>query len=171
MSSFDKSARFHGGATPVKGHAGVRQNEHDPYRPSAKLAEPTWCPECGAVYERGRWQWKERVAGQAPRHRCPACQRIHDHYPAGTVRLEGDSVRERRQELMSLIEHKAAQAKAEHPLQRIMAIEDDAGALVVTTTDVHLARLIGEAVHRAHHGQLRLQYAEGETSVRVYWHG
>jgi NMD protein affecting ribosome stability and mRNA decay len=170
MSGFSKSSKSHTQGTPVKGYAGVRENEHDPYRLPAKLAEPTYCPDCSAVYERGRWQWKERVSANAPRHRCPACQRIHDDFPAGYVHIEGDYARTHREELMHLITHRGEHAKAEHPLQRIMAVQDTADGWVVTTTDVHLARGIGEALHGAHHGELKLHYSDGETLVRVHWH-
>lgn len=171
MPKFSKSSPGHRVGTPVKGHAGVRQNEHDPYRLSAKLAEPTWCPDCGAVFEQGRWQWKERLSSKAPQHRCPACQRIHDDQPAGFVTIEGDFLRAHRDELLHLITHRADHVKAEHPLQRVMAIRDQGDGLLVTTTDLHLARDIGEALHRAHHGELHLQYSADETLVRVHWCG
>lgn len=169
MSNFAKSNRTHTAGTPVKGRAGPRENEHDPYALHAKLPEPSWCPDCGAVYEHGRWQWKERVAESAPRHRCAACQRIHDRQPAGYLHIEGSSVRGEREALLKLIRHRADHAKAEHPMQRIMAIEDEGQGLLITTTDVHLARALGDALHHAHHGELRIRYSDGETLVRVYW--
>ncbi len=27
----------------------------DPYRPEESLLEHTFCPDCGAIFERGRW--------------------------------------------------------------------------------------------------------------------
>lgn len=171
MSNYAKSHRQHTEGTPVKGHAGVRENEHDPYALQAKLPEPTWCPDCGAVYEHGRWQWKERLAATAPQHRCSACQRIHDDQPAGYLHIEGDSVTTRRDELLRLIEHRAEHARAEHPMQRVMATRDEGAGLLITTTDVHLARALGEALHHAHHGELRIRYSPGDSVVRVYWRG
>jgi len=39
----------------------------------------------------------------------------------------------------------------------------------VTTTGIHVARRIGEALARAYKGDLSYQYAEGEKRIRVYW--
>lgn len=38
------------------------QEDHilDPYQSQQKLSEPTVCPQCGAVYHNGRWQWAPR---------------------------------------------------------------------------------------------------------------
>lgn len=43
------------------------------------------------------------------------------------------------------------------------------GVIAVTTTDVHLARRIGEALHRAYQGQLDIKYSQDEYLVRVNW--
>jgi hypothetical protein len=51
-----------------------------------------------------------------------------------------------------------------------MAIEEPADdTLVITTTDIHLPRCIGEALHRAFHGDLKLHYDEASYFVRVDW--
>jgi hypothetical protein len=60
-------------------------------------------------------------------------------------------------------------AKAEHPLRRIMAIEEHPDRLVITTTDTHLPRRIGEALSHAYHGTLDLQYADDDQLIRVNW--
>lgn len=39
--------------------------------------------------------------------------------------------------------------RREHPLERIMGIEDTKEGALVTTTDAHLARRIAEALHSA----------------------
>ena len=43
----------------IAGHA---QQDHilDPYQAEQKLHEDTVCPQCGAVYHDGRWQWVAR---------------------------------------------------------------------------------------------------------------
>ena len=43
--------------------------------------------------------------------------------------------------------------KREHPLNRIIGIEQDE-AIVITTTDIHLPRRIGGAVKRSFHSRL-----------------
>lgn len=41
--------------------------------------------------------------------------------------------------------------------------------LVIKTTDIHLPRRIGEAMHRAFHGELHVHYDEENYFVRVEW--
>ena len=38
----------------------MRERVHDPYKTRLKLRDPTLCPQCGAVYSKGRWHWAER---------------------------------------------------------------------------------------------------------------
>jgi hypothetical protein len=40
---------------------------------------------------------------------------------------------------------------------------------VITTTDIHLPRRIGEALHRAYEGDLDFHYEEEAYSIRVTW--
>jgi hypothetical protein len=51
-----------------------------------------------------------------------------------------------------------------------MAREDTEGGLLITTTDAHLARGLGEAVHHAYRGDLDYHYADDDTTLRVHWH-
>ena len=141
---------------------------HDAYKSSAKLPTPTLCPECGAVFADGRWRWLPRPDG-AYSKLCPACHRIHDHFPAGYVKLEGEFLAQHRAELMQLVRNLEEKEKAEHPLQRVMDIVDEDGGVLVTTTDVHLAHGIGEALHRAYKGTLDSQHNAQEKRVRVRW--
>lgn len=70
---------------------------------------------------------------------------------------------------MRLLEHRAERARTEHPLQRIMAIEEREGGVLVTTTDVHLARGLAEALHHAHQGELSLRYEDAQNLLRAHW--
>jgi len=141
---------------------------HDPYQSKGKPPEATRCPECGAVYHGGRWQWGAAGAG-AHEQLCPACHRMRDHFPAGYVTLSGPFVSEHRDELLQLARHHEAKEKAEHPLERIMAIEDVEGGVLITTTDTHLAHDIGEAVRAAYSGSLEFRYSKEENLLRVHW--
>lgn len=153
---------------PVYGTKPLRPHVDDSYRRRGKYAEPTACPECNAVFHDGRWQWM--ALPQEPQYElCPACHRIHDDAPAGYVRLEGAFLADHRGELLALVHNVEAREKAERPLNRIMAITEDDGSLLVTTTDSHLARDIGKAVHHAYQGSLKIQYSEDENLARVAW--
>ncbi|WP_275689460.1 hypothetical protein [Nitrosomonas sp. JL21] len=50
-----------------------------------------------------------------------------------------------------------------------MATEKTNDEVVITTTDIHLARGIGEAIHDAYKGDLEFHYNPVENFRRVHW--
>lgn len=157
-----------GGFRGVRREQRLEGMEHDAYKAGMKPPEPSVCRECGAVFHRGRWTW-----GAAPENAqaalCPACRRIREQLPAGYVRLKGEFLDAHREEVLQRVRHCEAAEKREHPLQRIMAVEDDGGGLLVTTTDAHLARRIGDSLHDAYKGELDYRYNKEENLLRVSW--
>ena len=141
---------------------------HDTYKLRGKLPEPTVCPECGAIFRKGRWTWGVRPA-DAHEETCPACHRIRDHYPAGMLHLSGPFFTDHKEEVLRLVRHQETEAKREHPLCRIIAIAEDEYGTVVTTTDMHLPRRIGEALWHAYHGDLDLHYGQDPRLIRMTW--
>jgi len=141
---------------------------HDTYKSKGKLAEPTRCPECGAVYHSGRWQWGLAADGAA-QELCPACHRMRDHFPAGYVTVSGEFFAAHRDELLRLAHRREAHEKSEHPLERIMSIKDVEDGVLISTTGIHLARDIGEAVFSAYKGELEYHYNKEENLLRVQW--
>lgn len=160
--SFDASFR------PVRRDELRPERVHDTYKMKGKLPEPAVCSECGAVYHAGRWQWLAR-----PEHAaavlCPACHRIKDRFPAGYLGISGEYFAAHRVQLLNLVCHREQHERSEHPLARIMAIEDTPAGVLVTTTDIHLARNLGEALHDAHQGELEFHYNDAENLLRVSW--
>ena len=146
----------------------VQEYQHDTYKLPGKLKEPTVCPECGAVFHKGRWTWAPRPVG-AHEALCPACHRIRDKYPKGLLTIAGPFLINHREEILGVVRNTEAKEKAEHPLSRIMAIEQQDETLVVSTTDTHLPRRIGEMLHHAYQGEFWVHYDEGEQFVRVKW--
>jgi NMD protein affecting ribosome stability and mRNA decay len=140
----------------------------DSYKSKGKLPEPTRCPTCGATYHHGRWTWDIAPTG-AHETVCPACHRIHDKFPAGFLTLKGDFVNLHREEILIIARKCETKEKAEHPLERIMAIEDIDGGVLVTTTGEHLARDIAGRLHSAYKGTLDLHYGKGEDLLRATW--
>jgi NMD protein affecting ribosome stability and mRNA decay len=151
----------------VAGHA---QLDHilDPYQGQKKLHEGTLCPQCGAIYHDGRWQWLVRQEGAAE-ELCSACRRINDRFPAGILTLRGPFAAEHKQEIIRLARHQEEVEKKEHPLNRIMGIEEEDTGITIKTTDIHLPRRIGEAIKRAFHGTLDAHFEEDGYFVRVDW--
>jgi len=157
------------GFRQIQRHDGIFQERvHDAYKLKGKLPEPTVCPQCGAVFHEGRWQWMKAPAG-AHQETCSACHREHDHYPAGYLTLQGVFFLTHRDEIMNLVRNEEKREKAEHPLKRIMSAEEKGGMTLVTTTDMHLARGIGEALHHAYKGELDYHYNPEENLLRVTW--
>ena len=146
----------------------VQEKRHDAYQERWKCQGPAVCRTCGASFVEGRWSWQEAPA-EACAMVCPACARIADNYPAGEITISGPFFSQHRQEIMNLIHNAEAQEKGEHPLERLMAVVDGEGQTMVTTTGIHLARRIGEALSHAYQGQLNFAYGEAEKSIRVSW--
>jgi hypothetical protein len=140
----------------------------DPYRSRGKWKEPTTCPECSAVFHHGHWQWGA-AAADAEQHLCPACQRIRDRVPAAQLTLSGPFFAEHRDEILRLVRHTEARARAEHPLERLIDMHDEAGQTVATFTEAHLAHGVGEALRHAYHGELDSHYTDEGDLLRVAW--
>lgn len=142
-----------------------------PYRDDAKPAEPARCPDCGLSFHQGRWQHAAVSADASTAAvTCPACRRIRDGRPAGVVTLAGEFLQGHREEIVNLARHRAADAQAEHPLQRLIAVTGrDDGSLEITTTDAHLAHRIGEAVHSAYGGRVDRVDDDERQQTRVHW--
>lgn len=146
----------------------IKERRHDVYKERSKLPDPTRCSNCGAVFTGGRWTWTE-LPTAANDGLCPACRRIVERVPAGVIHIRGAFPVAHRDDVRNLIANIEKQEKGQHPLERIMNVEEDGELTTVTTTGVHVARRIGEALARAFKGELTLQYAEAEKSIRVEW--
>ena len=149
-------------------HVMFDAERHDPYQSVGKYREPTQCEDCGAVFHRGRWQWGSAPA-DAHAAVCPACRRVRDKLPAGRILLEGPFAAVHRNDLMNLVRNEAAQEGREHPLHRLMQVDEKPDRVDLATTDIHLPRRIGDALRRAYDGELDIKYGDQEYTVRVHW--
>ncbi len=148
----------------------LREHIHDPYKLRLKLSEPTRCPQCGAVYRKGRWLWSDEPLSNAHEELCQACHRINDKYPAGELFLHGTFVGSHRDEVVALARRIEKAEKSEHALNRIIDIADRDGGMLITTTDIHLPHRIGHAVHDAWEGELTTHYDKEGYFIRLDWH-
>jgi hypothetical protein len=116
-------------------------------RQSAKLRGPACCPDCGAIYRRGRWRWEAVPA--APRAElCPACRSVRARQPQAGVTLRGKFLAAHRDEILARVRACERAENRTHPLQRIVAVSGAGRELRIGTTDVHLARRIESALRR-----------------------
>ena len=146
----------------------LKEKRHDVYAEKSKIPEPTQCITCGALFENGRWSWN-KTDKKVNQITCPACRRIADKCPAGIIELRGDFFRTHKEEILNLIHNVEKQEKGERALERIMSTKDEQQTTVVTTTGIHLARRIGEALSRSYKGEYSFQYADAETTIRIHW--
>ncbi|MGE5240079.1 MAG: BCAM0308 family protein [Bacteroidota bacterium] len=153
---------------PVRRDRYIKEYEHDTYKTRSKLAEPARCRECGAVFHKGRWQWLKQPRG-AHETLCPACHRSHDKYPGGYLTLSGPFQKKHRDEILHLAKHIEAREKKDHPLRRIMSLDEQGDDILITTTTMGMARAIGDAVHHAYKGELCYQYTDEADILRVAW--
>ena len=146
----------------------MKPRREDSYRDEAHQGGPATCPRCRASYLRGRWCWAPAPA-DAERMTCPACHRIEDNFPGGYVTLRGPFFAQHRDEILQLVMARSERAWGEHPLQRIIGMQDVERGVLVTTTDAHLARGIGVALRDAFKGELDLAFSKDENLVRATW--
>lgn len=147
----------------------IEQKSKDVYLERSKIQEPSLCPNCHALYLNGRWTW-EKPKTTCHESICPACRRIADNYPAGVIELGGPFYREHKDEVINLILNVEAQEKNQHALERIMKTQNRTGVTIITTTGIHLARRIGEALSRSFKGNFRFNYLDADRGIRVTWH-
>jgi len=151
------------------------EHQGDTYRRKSKkvevkLPDVTVCPDCSAVFRAGRWRWAQVAQPSGTRREiCPACRRIRDRYPAGEVTIRGEFARAHRDEVLARVRNLELKEKAKRPLNRLMEIRDAGDAVVVTTTDVHLAHGIGTALFQAYRGTLHAPWTEEGDLLRVSW--
>lgn len=151
----------------------IREKIHDPYHETRKSADGVMCPACHAIYQSGHWLWPREDEIQnlssADQSLCPACRRIRDKYPAGIVVLEGQYLNRRKEEILNLVDRIVKEQSYKSPLKKVISHDENKGAIVIHVTDDHLARQLGEAIHRAHKGDLKIKYGEEARFVRVHW--
>lgn len=147
---------------------GVPSRRPGIYRREAKAAGGFVCQGCGIIQHAGKWYFGAPPLAQLEAGHCPACERVRDRYPAGTLRIP-TTLLAQRDAVLHLIRNVEAAEKAEHPLERLMEIEESDGYLVVTTTGVHLARAIAHRLAKELHSRPQFRYADGEELVHVDW--
>ena len=147
------------------------------HRPGRGATEPRVCERCGAVYAKRRW-----TLGDTPRDAalkalaapqktiCPACKMIAANQFAGEVRVSGSYVPGHRAEIERLLRNEANRAAEDNPTARIVRLDRPAAdRLTVRTTTEHLAKRLGQALHKALHGKLQHTFSHENKFAHVTW--
>ena len=147
----------------------IKEYNHDPYFLKEKINDPAVCRHCGVVYRNGIFEWLKKAPEKATKISCPACKRIEASYEGGVLHLEGDFLVKHKNEILSIIKKIENNERKSRPLERVINMVVKDSKIEITTTYEHMARRIGEAVHNACKGDMRIQYPEGEKYVRIFW--
>ncbi len=160
---------------PVRIRRNVQQYD-DPYLPNLNSGEPAVCTRCCAIFRRRHWFFDEALYRQVtarPDARlltCPACQKILDGYFEGEVTLASSRfLGNHREEILNLIHNEEKRAKGLNPLERIIAISEENGKIVVTTTNEKLAQRIGRELKKAYGGKTDYRWSKDTRCLRVTW--
>jgi hypothetical protein len=146
----------------------IQDKRKDVYMKTITPKASMVCSNCGAIFSNGKWTWKELLS-TSKETICPACKRINDNYPAGFVEIKGSFYSGHEEEISNLIMNTEKLEKKERPLERIMMFKPGKSMATLTTTGIHIARRIGEALSRSYQGNFSFQYLDGEKSIRVFW--
>ena len=142
----------------------------------AALKGPVMCRGCGAVYAKRRWTvgvppgpGARPAIAAAEGRRCAACQMAAAGQFAGEVRVTGGFLAGHRVEIERLIRNEARRAAEDNPLGRILRLDRTPDGLTVRTSTEHLAKRIGHALHKAHHGSVRYRFSHENKFAHVMW--
>lgn len=134
------------------------------------------CSHCGAINLKRRWVSGEAASAQrlqavakAKAVVCPACRMAEDARYAGEVRVTGAFVPQHRPEIERLIRNEARRAAEDNPLARIVKLDRAREGLRITTTTEHLAKRIGQALHKALRGQVTYNFSHENKFAHVLW--
>jgi len=144
-----------------------------PLRDTKAPHDPAVCTRCQAVWHKGVWALTPRrgLPPDAVPVLCPACRLIREGNPAGILYLSGSYFWQHRESILQCIRNSERNAVSKNPLERIIHTKPGAPkALVVETTSEKLARRLGRAIRRAHHGRLDIRFSNQDHLVRLYWH-
>jgi len=150
-------------------------DEHDASRVRQHLPDDTVCPGCGAVVRRQRWTLDVPRAevlvatGASEQALCPACRKSEERLPGGILTLRGNYWPRHRNDILNLIRNHEEEARQDNPLERILSLREEDGALLIETTNEKLAQKIGRSIAKTHQGQIDYQWGDGNRLARVDW--
>ncbi len=147
----------------------LQEDVHDPYFVKQKYRDPSVCEKCSVVFKNGAFEWVKPIPPSAAKMVCPACRRIADKFEGGIVTLEGGFLSQHKSDILNTITNAERAEQAMRPLERIISLTDRGAKIEIQTTYEHIARRIGDAIHKAYKGELTVQYPEGEKYARVFW--
>ena len=76
-----------------------------------------------------------------------------------------------KEEIMNLVYNTEKTEKSEHPLERIMIVEEqtDKTCTIIKYTGIHLTKSTGEALHHAYQGEFEFKYTDRDGVLHASW--
>lgn len=136
---------------------------------------PAICERCHSYLEGDHWLYDEHRYMQLKNRPdihlmlCPGCTRVEKRLYEGEVMVHHDWKAVEKQEVLNLIRHEEARARATNPTARIALMEDRGDDLYILTTTQFLAERIGRELHKAYRGNLKVMPLPRERFSRVRW--
>jgi len=137
---------------------------------------PRVCERCGATYENRRWTLTPppaaglRTVAAPATTVCPACHMMAEGQFGGEVRLAGAFVARHGDEIERLLQNEADRAAEDNPTGRIAEWRRMApDRLTLTTTTEHLAKRLGQALHKAFDGLVHYEFSHENKFAHVTW--
>ncbi|HLK10788.1 MAG TPA: hypothetical protein VKW76_05370 [Candidatus Binatia bacterium] len=134
---------------------------------SGRLAEPSVCERCGAVFSRRLWRRNRRVTGallaRATWVRCPACVQTAESAGFGRVVIRGAYALANEAAIRRRIANVAARAAATQPERRISSIDRHDDLIEVITTSQKLAHRIVRELVKLFRGRASYAWSDDGT--------
>jgi len=132
------------------------------------LLEKADCKTCESVLQNEGCLWSS-FAESARGETCSLCNRIQGDCLLIVLVLGGLFVKTHRYELLNCVFTEAKNEYLSCPMKRIVAIEEHMGRVWVATSDIGLARKIGDALSQTFRGRLDYFYNAENNCLRVEW--
>ncbi len=143
-----------------------------PERRTGRLAEPTMCERCGAVFSRRAWRRDHKVTdallSRAVWSECPACKAVGSGEYWGRVVVRGAFAAANDTQIRRRIRNAARQAQLTQPQRRLVSAARDGNVLEILTTSQKLAHRIVHELKKAFHGRARYKWSD-DGSLFAIW--
>jgi NMD protein affecting ribosome stability and mRNA decay len=158
------------------GRRGVRSHKGPAIAESRKLADPTICDACGAVYTRRTWRFDHDVAQSALEHEatvswdvCPACRQLQSGVAYGRIVASGSFTPEERDTIERRIANVAERAQHTEPLRRVLSVDWRIDGFDVFTTSQKLAHRIVKQLAKLYGGETKYSWSDRDGALHATW--
>jgi hypothetical protein len=153
---------------------GARKDKSPPVaQKNIKLAEPSVCEKCGAVYARRTWRQDRRVTeallNTAAWTVCPACRQATRGEYYGRVLIRGSYALTNEAAIRERIRKVEERARFTQPERKLVSVERDGDVLEVLTTSQKLAHRIAKELKKAFHGRATYSWSDRDGSLFATW--